>query len=54
MNANSIAISDTASTPEVENNVTQPASVFEEIVTLSILFLATSAITLLLTLSWVL
>lgn len=54
MNSALLSILDTEETTSVENNAQAGTSTLAEIATLSVLFLATSAVALLLTLSWVL
>ena len=54
MNANSLPISDTDSATHSEHTMKKSNSVFSEVITLLTWFLVTSAISLALTLSWVL
>ncbi|ANS87363.1 hypothetical protein RJD38_20575 [Vibrio scophthalmi] len=53
MNSTSLSIDACSKTAE-ESTASQPTSVLSEIITLSIMFLATATVSLLLTLTWVL
>lgn len=54
MNSSSLTITDTGCTAEQENNTNANSSVLREVITLAVMFLVTSAVSLLLTLTWVL
>ncbi|GAK83675.1 hypothetical protein JCM19238_1237 [Vibrio ponticus] len=54
MNSALLSMLDTEKTAQTETESKQQVSTLEEVVTLAVMFLATSAVVLLLSLSWVL
>ncbi len=54
MNSALLSMLDTEDTTKVENNAQQKTSTLAEIATLAVMFVSTSAVVLLLSLTWVL